>query len=197
MHEGKMRSKSPVWVKPTTDYGPLIVFFLAYVRFDLMYATAALMAATIVALAISLWFERRVPMMPVITAVIVGIFGGLTLWLNDETFIKLKPTIVQGLISAVLLGGLMFGKSLLRPVMGTAWPMDDVGWRRLTFRFGCFFAVMAVVNEIVWRTQSTDTWVTFKVFGLMGLTFVFGMFQIPLLNRHHIDEPKETSGPAE
>jgi intracellular septation protein len=189
--------KSPVWVKPTADYGPLIVFFIAYVRFDLMAATVALMAATVVALALSLFFERRIPIMPVITAAVVGIFGGLTLWFDDETFIKLKPTIVQGLMSAVLLVGLMFGKPLLRPVMGAAWPMDDAGWRQLTFRFGCFFAVMAVVNEIVWRTQSTDTWVTFKVFGLMGLTFVFGMFQMPLLNRHRIDEVKRTSGPAD
>ena len=190
-------NKPPVWVKPTADYGPLIVFFIAYVRFDLMAATIALMAATAVALALSLFFERRIPMMPVITAVIVGIFGGLTLWFDDETFIKLKPTIVQGLMSAVLLVGLMFGKPLLRPVMGTAWPMDDAGWRQLTFRFGCFFAVMAVVNEIVWRTQSTDTWVTFKVFGLMGLTFVFGMLQMPLLNRHRIHDVKRTSGPAD
>jgi intracellular septation protein len=192
-----MPAKAPAWVKLATDYGPLIVFFAAYMRFDLMTATAALMAGTVVALAIALWFERRVPMMPVVTAVIVGVFGGLTLWLNDDTFIKLKPTIVQGLMSAVLLGGLVFGKALLRPVMGTAWPMDDLGWRRLTFRFGCFFAAMAVVNEIVWRTQSTDTWVTFKVFGLMGLTFVFGMFQMPLLNRHHIDEQDRRPKPTE
>ena len=188
-----MPEKPPVWVKPTADCGPLIVFFIAYLRFDLMVATAALMAATVVALALSLFFEHRIPMMPVITALIVGIFGGLTLWLDDEMFIKLKPTIVQGLISAVLLVGLMFGKPLLRPVMGTAWPMDDAGWRRLTFRFGCFFAAMAVVNEIVWRTQSTDFWVTFKVFGLMGLTFVFGLFQMPLLNRHHTDKVKQVS----
>ena len=192
-----MPRKSYAWVKPTTDYGPLIVFFIAYVRFDLMTATAALMAATAVALTLALIFERRVPMMPVITAVIVGIFGGLTLWLDDEMFIKLKPTIVQGLMSAVLLGGLVFGKALLKPVIGTAWPMDDLGWRRLTFRFGCFFAVMAVVNEAVWRTQSTDFWVTFKVFGLMGLTFVFGMLQMPLLNRHRIDEANDATDATE
>ncbi len=188
-----MPNKPPAWLKPTTDFGPLIVFFVAYLRFDLMAATAALMAATAVALALSLLIARRVPKMAVITAAVVGIFGGLTLWLDDEMFIKLKPTIVQGLISAVLLGGLIFGKPLLKPVMGATWPMDDAGWRRLTFRFGCFFAAMAVVNEIVWRTQSTDTWVTFKVFGLTGLTFVFGMFQMPLLNRHHIDEAKQAS----
>ena len=192
-----MPNKPPVWLKPTTDFGPLIVFFVAYWRFDLMAATAAGMVATGVALALSLFIARRVPMMPIITAVVVGIFGGLTLWLDDEMFIKLKPTIVQGLISAVLLVGLLFGKPLLRPVMGTAWPMDDAGWRRLTFRFGCFFAAMAVVNEIVWRTQSTDFWVTFKVFGLMGLTFVFGLFQMPLLNRHHIDEANQESKPTD
>ena len=122
-----MPEKPPSWVKPTADYGPLIVFFIAYVRFDLMVATAALMVATAVSLILSLSFERRIPMMPVITATIVGIFGGLTLWLDNEIFIKLKPTIVQGLISAVLLVGLMFGKPLLRPVMGTAWPMDEIG----------------------------------------------------------------------
>ena len=185
-----MPKNPPAWVKPTADYGPLIVFFIVYIRFELMMATAALMVATAVSLILSLSFERRIPMMPLITATIVGIFGGLTLWLDNEIFIKLKPTIVQGLISAVLLVGLMFGKPLLRPVMGTAWPMDEIGWRRLTFRFGFFFAAMAVINEVVWRTQSTDFWVTFKVFGLMGLTFMFGLFQIPLLNRHRLDKGK-------
>jgi intracellular septation protein len=192
-----MSEKPPAWVKPTADYGPLVVFFIAYWKYDLMVATGALMAATAVALALSLYFERRVPMMPLITAAVVGVFGGLTLWLDDETFIKLKPTIIQGLISAVLLVGLVFGKALLRPVMGAAWPMSDDGWRRLTFRFGCFFAAMAVLNEIVWRTQSTDFWVSFKVFGLMGLTFAFGMCQMPLLNRYRIEEPEEAPKPSD
>lgn len=176
------------WVKPVSDYGPLAVFFIAYIGFDLITATAALMAATVVALALALAIERRVPLLPLITAGVIGVFGGLTLWLNDETFIKLKPTIVQALISATLLGGLMFGRPLLKPLMGATWPMDDKGWRRLTFRFAIFFAAMAVLNEIVWRTQSTDLWVTFKVFGLAGLTFLFGMCQMPLLNRHHLAE---------
>jgi len=192
-----MSEKTPAWVKPTADYGPLIVFFIVYFRFDLMMATAALMVATAVSLILSLSFERRIPMMPVITATIVGIFGGLTLWLDNEIFIKLKPTIVQGLISAVLLVGLMFGKPLLKPVMGTTWPMEEIGWRRLTFRFGIFFAAMAMVNEVVWRTQSTDFWVTFKVFGLMGLTFVFGLLQIPLLNRYHLDKGKQQTEPID
>jgi intracellular septation protein len=175
------------WVKPTTEYGPLAVFFIVYLKWDLLPATGALIAATAVALAISLIVEKRVPMMPLITAIIVGVFGGLTLWLQDETFIKMKPTIVEAMFALVLFGGLLFGKPLLKPLMGSAWPMDDTGWRKLTFRFAVFFAAMAVLNEIVWRTQSTDFWVTFKVFGLMGLTFAFAITQTPLLRRHAIE----------
>lgn len=180
-------------VKPVTEYGPLIVFFGAYVLSDLITATAALMVATAAALVLSYAVDRRVPLMPLITAGVVGVFGGLTLWLNDETFIKLKPTIVQAMISAVLLGGLVFGRSLLKPVLGTAWQMNDAGWRLLTLRFGIFFVAMAVLNELVWRTQSTDFWVSFKVFGIMGLTFAFILTQLPLLNRHRIADP-ETGG---
>ena len=174
-------------VKPVTEYGPLVVFFAAYMLSDLITATAALMVATAAALALSYAVSRQVPVMPLITAGVVGVFGGLTLWLNDETFIKLKPTIVQGLIAAVLLGGLAFGRALLKPVLGAAWQMNDAGWNRLTFRFGLFFAAMALLNELVWRTQSTDFWVSFKVFGIMGLTFLFILTQLPLLNRHRVE----------
>ncbi len=184
-------------VKPVTEYGALVVFFGAYVLFDLITATAALMIATAAALALSYAVSRRVPLMPLITAGVVGVFGGLTLWLNDETFIKLKPTIVQGLIAAVLLGGLAFRRSLLKPVLGAAWQMNDEGWRRLTFRFGIFFVAMALLNEAVWRTQSTDFWVSFKVFGIMGLTFLFILTQLPLLNRHHIGTPASGAGGGE
>ena len=180
------------WVKPLSDYGPIVVFFGAYLGWNLLVATAALMATTAVALALSLIVNRRVPLMPLITAGVVGIFGGLTLALNDDTFIKLKPTIVQTLIAGVLLGGLLFDKTLLKPVMGTAWPMDDAGWRKLTRNFGFFFLAMAVANEIVWRTQTTDFWVTFKVFGIMALTFAFSMTQIPILNRHRFEEDAES-----
>lgn len=178
----------PGWLRPLTDYGPLAVFFAAYVAADLMVATAALMAATVVALGLSLAVARRVPLMAVITAAVVGVFGGLTLLLADETFIKMKPTIVQGLIAAVLAGGLLFGRPLLKPVMGGAWPMDDTGWLLLTRRYALFFLAMAVLNEIVWRTQPTDVWVGFKVFGVIGLTLIFSLTQIPLLQRHRIDE---------
>lgn len=178
------------WVKPATEYGPLAVFLAAYYIEDLYTATAALMAATAVALAVSLAVNRRVPIMPVITAAIVGIFGGLTLIFNDDTFIKMKPTIVQALLSAILLGGLLFGKTLLKPVMGAAWPMTDPGWRILTRNFGLFFVGMAVVNEIVWRTQSEEFWVNFKVFGSIALTLAFSLTQVPTLSRYKIEEPE-------
>lgn len=180
------QKNAPSWLRPATEYGPLAVFFAAYWLSGLMAATAALMAATAVSLAVSYAVLKRVPMMPLITAAIVGLFGGLTLFFNDETFIKLKPTIIQALFSLVLLGGLAFGKSLLKPLLGANWPMDDTGWRKLTFRFGLFFAAMAVLNEVVWRTQSTDFWVTFKIFGLMGLTLLFAATQAPLMTRHHL-----------
>lgn len=179
-----MTRPAPRWLKPATEYGPLAVFLVAYVGYGLMPATAALIAATAVALVVSLAVSRRLPWMPLITAAVVGVFGGLTLWFNDETFIKMKPTIVQGAIAVLLLGGLAVGRPLLRPVLGAAWPMDETGWRRLSFRFGLFFAVMAGVNEAVWRSLSTDAWVAFKVFGLTGATFLFALAQVPLMNRH-------------
>jgi intracellular septation protein len=183
------------WLRPTVDYGPLAAFFIAYWLFGLMPATGAIMAATAVALALSLIIERRVPIMPLVTAAVVGVFGGLTLWFQDETFIKMKPTIVQALFSIVLLGGLAVGQPLLKPLMGAAWSMDDVGWRRFTLRFAIFFAAMAGLNELVWRTQSTDFWVNYKIFGILFLTFVFVATQIPLMQRHQLAEDgSEASG---
>jgi intracellular septation protein len=183
-----MTRRAPRWLKPATEFGPLAVFFLAYLKFGLLPATGALIGATALALAASLWLSRRVPLAPLITAVVVGIFGGLTLWLQDETFIKMKPTIVQGLFSVLLLGGLVLRRPLLKPVLRAAWSMDETGWRRLSFRFGLFFAAMAGLNEVVWRTQSTDFWVAFKIFGLLGLTLIFTLAQMPLMTRHKIDD---------
>lgn len=180
------------WVKPVTEWGPLMMFFGAYWIWGVLPATAVLMAATLAAVVLSLVVMRKLPLLAVITAVVVGVFGGLTLWLQSDIWIKMKPTIVQAIIAIILLGGLFFRKALLKPVMGAAWPMDDDGWRKLTFRFALFFAAMAVLNEIVWRTQSTDLWVTFKVFGIMGLTFVFMMTQIPLLKAHAAELPDES-----
>ncbi len=126
--------------------------------------------------------------MAVVTAVIVGVFGGLTLILRDETFIKLKPTIIQGLFAVALIGGVLVGKPLLKYVMGKVWPLDEAGWMKLSMRFGMFFAAMAVLNEIVWRTQDTDTWVMFKVWGIMILTFAFALSQAKVFEAHRLPD---------
>ncbi len=189
-----MTEQSPRWLKPASDFGPLLAFFATYFTLGILPATAVLIATTLVALAVVYLLERRVPVMPVVTAVILGIFGGLTLWSGDETFLKLKPTIVFVLFSAILLGGLAMGRALLKPLLGSAWTMDDPGWRKLTLRFAVFFAAMALLNEIVWRTQSTDFWVTFKVFGITGLTLVFVMTQVPLMQRHAAAVPDKDRG---
>lgn len=186
-------STAPVWLKPAVDYGPLIAFFAAYMIYGLLPATAVLIVASAFALGLSVAIERRVPWMPVITAIAVGVFGGLTLWLQDDRFIKIKPTVIQGLFAVALIGGLAFNRPLLKPLLGAGWPMDDLGWRRLTVRFAAFFAAMALLNEVVWRTQTTDVWVTFKVFGLLGLTLVFSLLQIPLMTRHRLPDPDEES----
>ena len=188
--------REPGWLRPVVDYGPLAVFFLVYLNSGLLPATAALMAATAAVLALSLAVARRVPRLPLITAAIVGVFGGLTLALDDPAFIKMKPTVVQALFAAVLLGGLAFGKPLLEPVLGHAmpWRLSAAGWRRLTLRWGLFFAAMAGLNEVVWRSLSTDAWVTFKVFGILGLTLAFAVAQAPLLNRYRMAEEGEEGG---
>ena len=188
-----MAKQAPGWLRPLVDYGPLVAFLIAYWRGDLMTATLAIMAATAVVLVVSFAVERRIALMPLITAVVVGVFGGLTIALQDESFIKMKPTIVQAIFGTVLLGGLAFGRPLLKPLMSSAWQMDDRGWRLLTLRFGLFFFVMAALNELVWRTQSNDVWVNFKVFGIMGLTLVFALAQAPLMKRYQT--PDTTSEP--
>ena len=178
------REQAPRWLKPAVDYGPLAVFFASYLAFGLMAATAALIAVSLVALLLAWLLERRLPLVPLITAAIVAVFGGLTLWLQDETFIKMKPTIVQALFALVLLGGLAFGRPLLKPLLGAVMPaMSERAWRQFTLRYALFFLAMAGLNELVWRTQSTDFWVTFKVFGLPCLTILFILAQIPFVGR--------------
>lgn len=175
-------------LKLVIELGPLAVFFLANARYGIFTATGAFMAALALALAASILLERRVPVIPLVTGIVVMIFGGLTLYLNDETFIKLKPTIVNSLFAAILFGGLIMGRALVKPLLGRIYPMADEGWRRLSFRWACFFVVMALINEVVWRNFSTDTWVAFKVFGFLPLTVLFSLTQIPLMSRYRLDE---------
>ena len=186
---------SPNWLKPFVEYGPIAVFFMAYYSGDLFTATAAIMVATVVSISVSYFYERKVPMMPLLTAIVIGVFGSLTLWLKDDTFIKMKPTIIQALFGLVLLGGLAFRKLFLRSVMGQMWKMNELAWRTLTIRFSVYFFVMATINEVIWRTQSTDFWVNFKVFGLMGLTFAFIISQMGFIQRNmqELDRSKKNN----
>jgi len=155
---------------------------------DLFIATTSIMVTTLVLLVLSYILERSIPLIPLATATIVGIFGGLTLWLNDETFIKMKPTIIQILFGSILVGGLLTNRLFFKSLMGSAWQMSEEGWRILTVRFSLFFFFSAILNEVIWRTQSTEFWVNFKVFGLMGLTFVFMLSQLRLLKRFALEK---------
>jgi intracellular septation protein len=175
-------------LKLALDFGPLALFFYANSRYDIFVATATFMVAVLAALAISYVMTRHLPIMPVVTAIIVVVFGGLTLFLHDATFIKVKPTIIYALFGGVLLGGLLFGKPLLGTVLDSMFQLTDEGWRKLTLRWALFFFVLAILNEIVWRNTSTNVWVDFKVFGVMPLTLVFGALQVPLLKKYAVSE---------
>tara|TARA_R110002094_G_scaffold133922_1_gene126308 strand:+ start:489 stop:1064 length:576 start_codon:yes stop_codon:yes gene_type:complete len=181
MAEGRAMPKG---LKPATELGPILIFFAAYYFGDLFIATAAIMVTTLIALALSYYYTRSLPMMPVVTAVVVMVFGGLTLYLNDETFIKMKPTIIYGLFAAILFAGLMLGKSFIKILFDNFWDLSDEGWKKLTIRLAFFFLLMAVANEFIWRNFSTELWVNIKVFGFTAATFLFFIAQVPLITRH-------------
>lgn len=183
------RRPAPKGLKFLVDFGPLVLFFIVFKTSGLMPATAALIGATLALLALNYAITRHIALMPLVTAIVVAIFGGLTLWLDDERFVKLKPTIVQALFALILFGGLLLKKPALKYVLSDALKMTDDGWRQLTWRFALFFAAMAVLNEIVWRSVSTELWVDFKVFGILGLTMLFSICQMPLMKRHMIEQP--------
>ena len=171
-------------VRLAIEAGPLVVFLIANGRFGLFAGTAIFMVATLASLGAAWVTERRLPLVPLATGAFVLIFGGLTLILHDDFFIKVKPTIVNGLFAVLLAGGMLKGRSLLKPVFGTMLTLDPQGWRVLTWRWAGFFLVLAALNEVVWRTQTTDTWIAWKLLGAMPLTLIFSMLQIPLIKRH-------------
>jgi len=175
-------------VKLIIEVGPLVAFFLANAQKGLIWATGVFMAAIAVSLAVNYALLRRIPTLPLVTGVFVLVFGGLTLYLHDATFIKLKPTIVNSLFAAILFGGLMFRKSYLKSVLGEVFPLTDEGWRILTIRWAFFFVALAVANEVVWRNFTDDVWVNFKVFGLMPFTLLFSLAQLPLMNKYRPEE---------
>jgi len=174
-------------LKLLVEIGPLVVFFVGNTQYDIFVATGAFMAATAVSLLASRLIFKRVPAMPLVTGVFVFVMGGLTLYLHDELFIKLKPTIVNVLFASILLGGLAYGHSLLKYLFSDVFQLLDEGWRKLTLRWALFFLFLAVLNEIVWRFFSTDFWVAFKVFGIMPLTLIFSIMQLGLMQRYQID----------
>ncbi len=171
-------------LKLVLELGPLACFFIASYRFGLQVATGVLMVGVLTALAVSYGLTRRLPIMPVVTAVAVVIFGALTFYFKDPIFIKMKPTVINCIFGAALLGGLAFDKPLLPIVLDSALHLDEDGWRKLTFRWGLFFFVLAALNEVVWRTQSDMFWAGFKVFGTMPLTLLFALSQVPLIIKH-------------
>ena len=174
----------PQLIKMALELGPLVVFFIVNSRADIFIGTAWFMAAMVISLVLSWLLLKRVALMPLVTGVVVLIFGGLTLWLHDDTFIKMKPTVINTLFGAVLLGGLLFGQSLLKYVFGDVYKLKPQGWMILTIRWGLFFFFLAILNEVVWRTQSTDFWVAFKVWATMPLTIIFAASQLPVLTKY-------------
>jgi intracellular septation protein len=180
-------------VKLLVEMGPLIAFFIGNWLGGIFWGTGVFMVATALALAVSWALTRRLAMVPLISAVFVASFGGLTLWLHSDLFIKVKVTLINALFGAILLGGLAFGRSYLKLVMGEALKLPEAAWRTLTLRWGVFFFCLAALNEIVWRNVSTDAWVNFKVFGLLPITLVFALANAPFMAKHAAeDEPKSS-----
>lgn len=184
---GQPAKLNPV-LKSAIDIAPLAAFIAGFYLFGLQGATALLMAATFTGLIIVYAVERRLALAPLVTGVMVGIFGALTLMLDDEYFIKIKPTVVNLILAAVLLGGLKLGKPLLKYVLEVAFRLDDAGWRGLSLRWGLFFIFLALVNEVVWRNFSTEFWVNFKLFGMLTLNISFWVAHVPYLQRHMVEE---------
>jgi intracellular septation protein A len=178
-------------LKLVLDIGPLVLFFAANAKFGIYAATGIFMTAVLIALAVSYALTRHIAIMPLVTAVIVLVFGSLTIVLHNDLFIKLKPTIIYVLFGGTLLGGLAFGKSFIGILFDSVFDLTEEGWRKLTWRWGLFFLALAIVNEIVWRNFSTDFWVSFKLFGVVPLTFLFGALQYPLLMKYARSEERK------
>ena len=178
----------PEWVRPALELGPLVIFFIGNWKLGIFWATGLFIPATLISVAISWIILRNVPVMPLVTAVFVTVFGGLTLWLQDDVFIKMKPTIVNLAFAGILVAGLYFRRTLLKYAFGTVFQLSEEGWRVITWRWAVFFVFLAVLNEVVWRNFSTDFWVSFKVFGIMPITMLFAVAQLPLLKKYAPDE---------
>ena len=170
------------------DIGPLAVFFIFYTRSGLQASILPFMVATVIAVLFSYILEKKIPIMPTVGAAIVLLFGGLTIYFDNDVFFKMKPTIINVIFAVILYGGILINKPLLKYLLGAALKLEEAGWKILTQRWIGFFIALAVLNEIVWRTQSTDVWVNFKVFGILPITFIFTMTQFPLIKKYQIED---------
>lgn len=173
------------------DLGPLLVFFASFRFFGIFTATACFMAAVLVALGVGYIRERRLSPMPLITAALVLVFGTLTLYLRNDVFIKMKPTALYGLFSLLLVGGLACNRLFIKYVFSQAFELNDAGWRALTWRWAGFFLALAGLNELMWRNFPTSVWVSFKVWAIIPLIFLFALAQTPLIFRHQIKTENE------
>jgi intracellular septation protein len=169
------------------DLGPLILFFAAFQYAGIFAATGIFMVAVLTSLALGWHLEKKLSPIPLVTAILVVIFGGLTLYLHNDTFIKVKLTVLYVIFGTTLLVGLRFNRIFIKYVFAEAFDLTEKGWRGLTWRWGIFFLSLAALNEAVWRNTSTATWVSFKVWGIMGLIFLFALAQTPFLLKHHTD----------
>ena len=179
------------FTKFTTDFGPLLVFFVIYYKSDknLSIALPPFIVATIVALAVVWFLEKKVPFVPLLGGILITFFGGLTIYFDNPVFIYIKPTIINILFGLALLFGRFFSKEpILKKIIGKSIKLNDEGWKILNNRWMYFFFFLAILNEFVWRTQSEEFWVNFKVWGLIPLTFIFTIFQIQIINKYKIDE---------
>jgi len=177
-------------LKSITELGPLAVFFITYKIYGIIYATAALVATTAITTLVAYYVIRKVPLMPLITVLVVSFFGILTIASGDEIFIKLKPTIINVIFAAILFVGYVKNKGLLKYLFDGAMHMSDHAWKVFSLRWAMFFIIMACANEFVWRNFSTDLWVDFKVFGILGITFIFLLTQLPFIQKNIIEDDK-------
>ena len=177
------------FLKFITDFGPLLIFFTIYYKSgnDLSVAIPPLIISTIIAVGVIYFIEKKIPYIPLVGGIIISLFGGLTLYFNNPVFLYMKPTIVNVIFAVILIfGKILFNKNFLKFFFKTAFQLDELGWDKLNNRWAYFFIFLAILNEIIWRTQPETTWVNFKVWGILPLTFIFTALQLPMINKHKI-----------
>ena len=177
------------FLKFITDFGPLLIFFTIYYKSgnNLSTAIPPVIISTLIAVAIMYFVEKKIPYVPLIGAIVISLFGGLTLYFDNPIFIYMKPTIVNIIFAGILIvSNIYFNKNFLKLFLQTAFQLNDEGWKKLNFRWAYFFIFLAILNEIVWRTQPETTWVNFKVWGMLPITIIFTAMQLPLINKYKL-----------